>query len=95
MVTLEAAVAAARAELALLQAKQRENLTASGLQRQVELLTEDNRALTAERQRVQEQIAERERQWADLQEQRAALELELKGARSRITKLQQLVQTRR
>jgi hypothetical protein len=90
-VELAEALAAARAELQRLEAREAEQLERSGLRDTVNLLTVENQRLSEEREQMREELQRLERQLREERERKAMLELQLKGARSRVQKLTQAV----
>lgn len=93
--SLADAIAAARAELEQLKLKETEQLDRSGLRDTVQRLTAENQALSDRRTEVRERIEEAKRAIAAAREHGAELELQIKGARARVAKLQAAIGARR
>jgi len=85
--SLEEAIARARAELEKLKAEEAEQLQASGVESLVQQLTAENQALQDQRMEVRQQLETLEERVAAARQQGAELELQLKGARARVQKL--------
>ena len=85
--SLQDAIAAARAELVRLRAREAELLVQSGLRDTVERLTTENQGLSERRAVARERIEELTKAIAAAKEHGAELELQIKGARSRVQKL--------
>jgi hypothetical protein len=86
-VSLEEAIAKAKGELAELKAEEAAQLETSGIRTVVEQLTAENQALTARRAEARRRLAELEQALTRAREHGAMLELQIKGARSRVQKL--------
>jgi len=87
MSSLEAALSAAKAELEQLRGREAEQLERSGLRETVHQLTLDNQVLSDERERLRRRVDELKRELAAAREQRAMIELQIKGARARVQRL--------
>ena len=85
--SLQDAIAAARAELARLKAMETAALERSDLRGAVEQLTAENQHLSEQRQEARERITELKKAVTAATEHGAELELQLKGARARLARL--------
>jgi chromosome segregation ATPase len=86
-VSLEDAIAKARAELEALKEREAEVAAASGVDSLVEQLTAENQALQEQRMKVREEIDRLEAAVTAARQRGSELELQLKGARARVQKL--------
>lgn len=89
--SLQDAVAKAKAELESLKAQEQAALARSGLRDTVNLLTQENQALTERRSEARERLDEVKKAITAARDFGALLELQIKGARSRVEKLRSAV----
>lgn len=87
LVSLQEALAAARAEVERLKQLEAESVERSGLKEKLQELTAENQWLTEQRAEARERIADLQKAIAAAKQHGAELELQLKGARSRVAKL--------
>ncbi|MBL8956350.1 MAG: hypothetical protein JNK82_36590 [Myxococcaceae bacterium] len=93
--SLEQALAKARAELEELKLREAEALKQAGVDSLIGQLTAQNQAIQDQRMQVREAIDRVEAELVVVRQRGAELELKLKGARSRVLKLSAVTEPRR
>jgi hypothetical protein len=94
-VSLDDAIARAKAELERLRAQEAAALEQSGIRGLVAQLTAENQALTVRRTELRDRLDELGKALAAAKQHGAMVELQIKGAKARVEKLTQAVGARR